>query len=236
MLKIILLILVIYLLYSNRESFGDGICFGNCGCETEKMCAFHSERSAVPQVCSAPEGSPPSCTQAKFLESMMLKCRHKDEGCAHYMEPQLEDSYGFQVSKCGECQSEGYFAKEVSSPEPKMSYPQLPPIAPEVLPVGYFMPTALTYERVEPPRNFASAPPLDGLRYSGGETFAEKYLPALITERFFPTAFPSKVAVSPTLVVRAVRKRMPPPVARSNGHSEKMNQPHAVSRYDRHRS
>jgi thiol-disulfide isomerase/thioredoxin len=100
------------------------------------------------------------------------------------MQPQLEDSYGFQISKCGSCQGDN--TDFISSPEPKTSYPQLPPIAPEVLPVGYFMPTALTYERVEPPRNFSSAPPLDALRYSGGESFLAKIMPAFITETFFP--------------------------------------------------
>jgi thiol-disulfide isomerase/thioredoxin len=189
MLNIFLILVIIYLVYLNRENFGDAICFGNCGCETEKMCSFHSDRSLTPQVCAAPETNPPDCTQGKFLESIMLKCRHKDEGCAHYTEPKLEDSYGFQISKCGECQARDF----ISSPEPKESYPQLPPIAPEVLPVGYFMPTALTYERVEPPRNFASAPPLDALRYSGGESFAannmketaKKYLPEWLTKRIY---------------------------------------------------
>lgn len=195
MLKLILLLIIIYLLAFNPDNknedqmVGD-ICFGNCGCETEKMCSFHSETSKTPQVCAPPEFSPPSCTQAKFLETMMLKCKHKDDGCAHYMQPQLEDSYGFQVSKCGSCSGATDF---ISSPEPKDSYPQLPPIAPEVLPVGYFQPTALTYERVEPPRNFASSPPLDALRYSGGETFLNRWLPSLFPsekccgEKFFPS-------------------------------------------------
>lgn len=184
MVIVLLLLFIIFMLYNLKENLmrsNEGligeICFGNCGCETERMtstykasamehmCAFRSDNSRVPQICGSCSGE--GCNQCGFLESMMLKCTPNEEPCVNCMNPQLEDQYGFPLPKCGLCSNQDF----LSSPEPKESYPLLPPIAPEVLPVGYFMPTALQYDRVEPPRNFSSAPPLDALRYSGGEHF-----------------------------------------------------------------
>lgn len=113
-----------------------------CGYKMGKMCDSLQKLDYAPQYMDTPclkyyEGCPQQCNLAY------------PRTCAGFdYTPHLEDSYGSRISGCYDCE----FNDFTCSGEPKCAQQPVPPIATEVLTIGGVKPTALTYERRDPPR------------------------------------------------------------------------------------